>query len=133
MLQNATDILADATPVQIKWVMARLVNKTDQKAAKAVGIHRTTASRWSNKAALDEVVNILLREPVKAALTILQEAAVDAASVLVDELERKDKLRAADSILDRIGLRGSQKHELTGKGGDAMTIRVIGGVNLNDV
>jgi len=133
MLRDAKEILASATPLQVRWVMARLVSKTDQKAARAVGIHPTTVSRWSNKVELEKAINILLREPVEAALTVLQKAAIDAASVLVSELERKDKLRAADSILDRVGLRGSQKHEIAGKDGSQLTIRVLGNVDLDAI
>jgi len=126
---NANEILASATPDQIKWVVARLTSKTDREAAKSIGVHPSTVSKWPNKAKLYEAVSILLREPVETALKILQEAAIDAANVLVDELGHKNKLRAADSILDRIGLRGVQKQEISGPGGGPL---VIGNVTLND-
>lgn len=113
--RNANEILADASPEQVKWVLARLVCRTDQEAATEIGFHPSTVSRWPNKSELDRAVSLLLREPVSAALTVLQEAAISAASVLVDALTDKDKLRAADSILDRVGLRGPQEHRHSGE------------------
>jgi len=46
---------------------------------------------------------------------MLQESAVDAAKVLRDSLANKrNKLRAADSVLDRVGLRGPQEVKHSG-------------------
>lgn len=130
---TANEILANATTDQVKWVVARLSSRTDREAAKSIGVHPSTVCKWPNKAKLDKAVNLLLQEPVGAALTVMEKAAIDAASVLVSELERKDKLRAADSILDRVGLRGSQKHEVAGKDGGAIIITYAGNVNPDDV
>lgn len=130
---NTDRILAVATPRQIKWLLVRLISDSDREAAKKAGIHPSTVSKWPNKAELDKAVNLLLREPVSAALTVLQKAAIDAASVLVDELKHKNKLRAADSILDRIGLRGPEKHEIAGKDGGAIALTFTGNVDPDDV
>jgi hypothetical protein len=126
--RNTNEILAGASPEQVKWVLARLVCRTDQEAAQEIGFHPSTVSKWPNKAELDRAVGLLLREPVSAALTVLQEAAIEAAHVLVDSLRRKDKIRAADSILDRVGLRGPQEHKHSGN----VTLGYSGNVDPDD-
>ena len=119
--QDATEILSQATPDQVRWVLARLHTKTDHEAAEEVGVHRSTVSKWDNKAELDIAVNILLREPIKAAVEILGNASAEAAQVIVDTLrvKRDNRLRlnAASDILDRVGVKGAQRHELTGAEG----------------
>ena len=127
---EANEILANATPEQVKWVLKRLGSRSDAEAAKKTKVHPSTVSKWPNKAELDQAVNLLLRTPVLAALEILEDAAVDAADVLVDELTKKSKLAAANSILDRIGLKGTQRVEHTGEGEDGeILVKVVGNID----
>jgi len=120
MLLDANEILGKATPEQAKWVMKRLGFNTDRAAAKAVGIHPTTVSRWDNKAELDRAVHLLLAEPREAALSILKDAVIEAATVKVDGLQKMGKQAQATEILDRVLGRPMQRQEVTGADGGPM-------------
>jgi hypothetical protein len=114
VLTDANVILRSATPEQRRWVTFRLTSNTDKEAAKLAKVHPTTVSRWENKADLDRAVALLLQDPIGAAVDVLGEAAIEAAQVLRDLLKEKDRhlrLRVANSILDRIGVSGTQRHE----------------------
>jgi mannose/fructose/N-acetylgalactosamine-specific phosphotransferase system component IIB len=115
--RSINQLLENATPEQVKWVLARLVQKTDALAAKEIGMHPSTVCRWPNKADLDKAVMLYLRQPIDAALSILQEAAVDAAVVKVGGLKsKKDTIRqsAATEILDRNIGKPKQTQEVEG-------------------
>lgn len=115
--KNINRLLENATPEQVKWVLARLVTKTDGEAAKEIGMHPSTISRWPNKADLDQAVALYLRQPIDAALSILHEAAVDAAVIKVSGLKsKKDTIRqsAATEILDRNIGKPKQTQEVEG-------------------
>lgn len=117
---TANDILGRATPDQVRWVVARLSSKTDHEAARIAGVHPSTVSKWENKGDLDRAVNLLLQEPITAARSILERAAVDAAQVLVDSLTMKGRqLVAANSVLDRVGVTGTNHIDVT-SGGKAL-------------
>jgi hypothetical protein len=67
-----------------------------------------------------------LQEPLLAAIEILNHAAVDAASVLVDQLQdNRNKLAAANSVLDRVGVSVKTKHEVSGKDGGPLVIKLV--------
>lgn len=104
LLIEIRERLKEATPEQIKWVFARLSSKTDKEAAKRVGVNNTSVSKWANKAQLDEIVRMLLIDPLVAAAETLRLAAPDAAAVLVGELRGKQKRAAANDVLDRAGI-----------------------------
>lgn len=111
--RNANEILAQATPEQVRWVTARLTAKSDHEAAKAVGVHPSTVSKWPNKADLDAAVRALLTQTAAAAVLILSQAAPQAAQVLVANLKGKQAVPAANSILDRCGVTGEQHVSVT--------------------
>ncbi len=126
-LRTANEILSQATPEQVRWVMERLTSRTDGEAATRAGVHPTTVSRWSNKEDLDEAVLWLLLERVEGARSILVQAAIQAAQVLVSELSGRHKLAAARDILDRVGLSSKRALDVT-SGGEPLpadTIRII--------
>lgn len=114
---NINQLLENATPEQVKWVLARLVKKTDAEAAKEIGMHPSTVCRWPNKADLDKAVMLYLRQPIDAALNILREAAVDAAVLKVEGLKsKKETIRqsVATEILDRNIGKPKQTQEVEG-------------------
>lgn len=107
--RNANQILADATPEQVRWVVARLSAKSDQAAAKKAGVHPSTVSKWSNKADLDRAVSLLLADVAEATVLILKQAAPEAARALVTSLgDAKERVKAATAILDRAGFAPKQ-------------------------
>ena len=84
MSMNVNHIPENATPEQIKWVLARLLSKTDKDAANAIGIHQSTVSRWENKAELDKAVIALLADKAEGARAIIGDSVIDAAQEKVD-------------------------------------------------
>jgi hypothetical protein len=115
---DAKRILRDASPEQMRWVMARLNTTTDADAARIAGVHPVTVCRWENKAQLDEAVRLLLSDAVEHAAEVLREAAPAAARALTDAVrDKRQRVQAATAILDRVGLSTTQKHELSGPSG----------------
>lgn len=111
--RNVKEILAQATPEQVRWVTARLVTKSDQEAAHKVGVHPSTVSKWPNKAELDRAVNLLLQDVAEATALILKQAAPEAARALVESLrDPKTRVPSATAILDRTGFAARQQHEV---------------------
>jgi hypothetical protein len=87
-------------------------------------VHPVTVCKWANKADLDEAVGLLLVEDAEAARLVLTKAARKAAETLVGELAGRQKLQAANSILDRTGVQAIQSVDLT-TGGQPIPIREI--------
>ncbi len=116
--KTAKQILATATPEQVRWVFRRILNKTDMQAAKEAGVHYSTVSKWPNKADLDIAVNLLLQDPIDAAIAMLREAVPEAAEVLITEVRMKGrhKMLAAEQVLDRMGVSAVHKVDLTSGG-----------------
>jgi hypothetical protein len=113
MPRNANEILATATPEQVRWVIARLSAKSDQEAAKAVKVHPTTVCKWPNKSDLDRAVNLLLQDVAGATALILRQAAPEAARALRESLrDPKMRVSAATAVLDRTGFAARQQHEV---------------------
>lgn len=112
---TANEILHTCTPEQRRWVLFRLSSKSDKEAAKLAEVHPSTVSKWDNKDKLDLAVAFLFQEPINAALKILGETAIEAAEVLRALLRNKNasiRLKAAESILDRLGITSAQKHDI---------------------
>lgn len=117
---SVEELLADATPEQRKWVMARLLTTTDREAAEKVGLHRNTPGRWPNKDELDRAILLMLEEPMEQARRMLEAALVEATQVKIDGLKsRKEELRqeVASEILDRVKGAVAQRIEHTGADG----------------
>jgi len=127
MLLDANRILAEATPEQVKWVTKRLALNTDKAAARAVGVHPTTVSRWDNKAELDRAIHLLLAEPREAALAILRASVIEAAHIKTDGLQKMGKQVVATEILDRVLGRPTQRQELSGPNDGPIEHRITGG------
>lgn len=128
---DANEILAKATPEQVKWVLARLTCDTDYAAAKSVGVHPTTVSRWKNKPDLERAIKIFLGRPIETVTTILNSAAIDAAATKVGGLKSTDervKQSVATEILDRAVGKPEQKVKHSG----SATITLVGGLDLDD-
>lgn len=107
MTRTLDEILAELTPTQRQFIVARHTVTTDVKAAATIGLNAKTVSLWRREGApIDEALDALNLDAVKAASLILTEAAAKAAETLVDELRSgaKDRVRAAVEILNRIGL-----------------------------
>jgi len=116
--QRVVDILERASSLQRLYVFKRLVYPSIPKTARAMGIHRTTPHHWSNIAELEEAVGLLSLEMVPAARNALESLAIDAVQALARGLVRSDaaSIRAAEAVLDRIGLPAMSNVDLTSMG-----------------
>ena len=125
------DLLEGATPIQRRWVIARLMAKSDAEAARVVDIDKGAVSRWHNKAQLDAAVAAMLAAPMEHARAILEEAIPEAARVKIAGLKSRNefvKQAASTNILDRGMGKATQKTEVSGPGGTTLVIG-IGGID----
>ena len=112
------EILANASDVQRAYVRARFLHPNPAAAARAIGLHRTTPSKWSNLAELEKAVTLMDISIIAAAKEKLEEMIPTA----LDALERAAKGRgntsvtAARAILDRAGLPAQSAVDVTSGG-----------------
>ena len=130
MSQNVTqlqEILRTLTAEQLRYVSERVNCKYDYEAAEAIGISRETASRWTNKADVDEAVKLMVLDGVEVAREILRRSTSKAAQEIAEQLGHRSvnvRYKAAKDILDRNIGNAPAKHEVTGKDGGDLIINV---------
>ena len=114
-LQSQLDTLKYVNPIQYEYVYYRSILPSANAALEKV--HRTTG--WlhtqPNNDELEEMAGMLRTDRITQAGIMLQQATIKAVSVMVDDLDSKDrKLRqaAARDILDRVGLRAPDKAQV---------------------
>lgn len=121
MDERVQEILDNATDIQHEYVIARLTHRDPAKAARALGLNRSTPHNWDNLPRLEEAVRLLRRDAIEAARMALQALAVDAVATLGGVMGGKSTaaINAANSILDRVGLpkQSDVKHSGTGEDG----------------
>jgi len=111
-MSELDDILAQLTERQREFVSKRAELGSDKAAADAMGMHRHTAYRWRKQGLpIERAVELITTGNVQAAIDgieearrILREAAPQAAQTLIDQLKKRDAVRAATAILNRAGL-----------------------------
>jgi len=112
------EILARANDIQRKYVQARFLHPNTAAAARAIGIHRSTPSKWDNLEELEEAVTLADISTIAAAKERLEEM-IPAA---LDALERAARSKggtsvaAARAILDRAGLPAQSNVDVTSGG-----------------
>ena len=114
-LQTQLDYLKQSSPIQYEYVVQRSMTPTANMALDK--IQRTVG--WlhalPNKRELQELSDQLRADRIMQASLMLQQATIKAVSVMIDDLDSKDrKLRqsAAKDILDRVGLRAPDKTQV---------------------
>ena len=118
MHPRVEEILARANDIQRKYVQARFLHPNTAAAARAIGIHRSTPSKWDNLEELEEAVTLADISTIAAAKERLEEM-IPAA---LDALERAAKSKggtsvaAARAILDRAGLPAQSSVDVTSGG-----------------
>ena len=114
---RAKEILDRASDTQYKYVIARLTHPTRSAAARSIGMNRSSPSNWDNLAELEEAVFLLRPDVIEAAKLALVELALDAVGALGDALgDKAHRVRAAQAILDRVGLPAASSVDVTSKG-----------------
>jgi len=107
---EAEAILNRATATQVEWVVARVLTRAKQDAAKRdaakrVGIHEKTPYTWENRLELERAVDILRRNVAVGAVFMLQQMAAEAINTLVEVMRSNDtkaRVQAAREILSRV-------------------------------
>ena len=118
MHPRVEEILARANDIQRKYVQARFLHPNTAAAARAIGIHRSTPSKWDNLEELEEAVVLADISTIAAAKERLEEM-IPAA---LDALERAARSKggtsvaAARAILDRAGLPAQSNVDVTSGG-----------------
>lgn len=127
------DILATLTTQQLDFVAVRMYKKTDKEAAIELDIADNTVYGWPNKEDVNAAVRLAKLDGVNVArekLKRLASKAVDTVDAAMGD-KQSPGLTAALAVLNRVGLPEVQRHEVGGK--DGGPIRVIGGVDLDEV
>lgn len=121
------EILESATDIQQDYIRARLIHPNMARAAKSLGLNRSTPIKWDNLDEIEEAVAILRRDAVEAARLALQDLALEAVQTLKAVLQGKGgaAVRAADSILDRVGIPKQSAVDVTSKGQSVQPITFV--------
>jgi hypothetical protein len=124
--------MSGLTPKQEHALSLILARKTGREAAEACGVDERTVSRWRRLPAFQEAMEERLREITAAGVGRLRAGVDDAIQVYLDcvadkSADWKDRLKAADAILDRVGISPTTRVEVSG--GDPLArLREILGV-----
>lgn len=122
-------ILAQLSNDQIRFVVARQEFPTDKESAEAIGISPNTISSWKRKGApIDEAVRLMAEDGLVTALHIRRRNLAKAMAVKVGALDSVDesaRQRAATEIIEWEMGRATQRNEVTGEDGKALTIEVV--------
>jgi len=113
------DILAAASDSQRRYVQARLIYSDVAKAARAIGLNRTTPHKWDNLPELEEAVVLLYNDVIEATKMALESLSFKAVASIAKVLENRDDnaaVAAARAVWDRIGLPGLSAMDVTSGG-----------------
>ena len=111
-LQEELTELRQQSPMFYEWVVARSNLDSDTKALAVIKRGQSWFQMLDEKEHLQELAARLRNDRVTQAMYALEDAAIKAASTLVDKLSSNDDrvaVQAANSILDRLGVRAPDK------------------------
>jgi hypothetical protein len=120
-------ILEAATDIQRRYVMARVLGARGiADAARQLHIHRSTPHQWDNLEDLERVVISVQIDQVDGARWALTNLSVEAVQALQKGLgERSNRIPAANSILDRVGIPKQSAVDVTSKGQSLTPIQFV--------
>ena len=114
---RAQEILDRASDIQYQYVIKRLTEPTLAHAARAIGLHRTTPTKWDNINELEEAVKLLRPDVLESAKQALEDLTLEAVKALGEALgDKSHRVRAAQAILDRVGLPAQSAVDVTSGG-----------------
>ena len=108
---------------QRRFVVQMTDSPTKKEAAEIIGLDPRTVYAWPKF--IDEAVGLLLENAKTSAVEMLTSALARAVMIKLAGLDSNDeKMRqdAASEVIDRILGKAKQTNELTGAGGEALTI-----------
>jgi len=114
-------LLEDFTPKQLRYVAVRPYCNSDSEAADRIGISKSTVYHWGNKEEIDEAVQLLTQDAINEGRRRLKALIAKAIDVIEEELTLgvigdATRMRAALETLNRGGLSGEQKLDVTSGG-----------------
>jgi hypothetical protein len=135
-LHNVTTPSWSWTPQREKAALAVAECATIKEAADVAGVTRKTIHEWMHAPEFKARIDEHLEEVISAARSILRRNATSAAQQLVNihahgHAMHAVKLAASKDILDRVGIKAPDKHELTGANGGPQetVVRIVYGDN----
>ena len=106
-----------ASGTQQDYIIARLTERDQASAARRIGIHKSTVTKWPNLAEIEEVVTVLRRAAVEAGQLALEALVTEAVQALGEALkDKRQRVQAAKTILDRAGLPAMSNVDVTSGG-----------------
>jgi len=118
-LNELQQICKQLTETELRWLSMRTRCDSNAEASRRLGLDNSTFYRYPHKDLIDEAVRLIKLDGVTVAREMLLRNSGKAAEVmvgLVDGAESESvKLKAATEVLDRVGLAGSTKHEISGE------------------
>lgn len=126
------------TPQRERAALAVAVERTETAAATAAGCARKTICRLMREPVFVARVREHLRPAKDLALIELERAAPEAARTIVDLSVyglpgHTTRLAAAKDVLDRIGVKPTDKVEISGKDGGPLVVKQLSGVSVSDL
>lgn len=116
-------ILDQLTPIQYRFIVARLEEKSDFAAARVIGIDEKTPGRWPEKKLIDRALQLAARDGVVLALTMRRKALPRAMAVKISGLQSDDeRIRQSSSTEIIEGELGKPNQPISGKDGGAIEI-----------
>lgn len=129
-----SEIWAQLTRNQRRFVIAMQEHTTKKDAALAIGLEADTVYRWNG--IVDDAIELLSQDITTAAYAIIESYGVKAAMVKATGLDsdrENTRQYSATEILDRVLGKPTQRSELTGADGEELNIRFTWvGDNDND-
>jgi hypothetical protein len=112
-------ILNQLTPIQYRFIVARLECKSDAEAARMLGLDEKTPTRWDEKKLINRAIELATRDGVVLALTMRRRSLPRAMAVKISGLESdNEKIRqdASTEIIEGELGKATQKSETSVKG-----------------
>jgi hypothetical protein len=126
-------LLKTLTVDQIRFIVARQDCSSDAEAARVIGINKGTVSRWGDP--VQRAVVLMALDGVHIAQELLRRALNEAVQVKIDGLRSRNEHVRQDvstEIIDRNMGKPTQRQEITGADGEALTIKTVG-FDMNDI
>jgi len=127
--EQLSDILRTLTPEQLKFVAARMYQRSDAAAARECDLPSSTVYGWDNKPDVDRAVQLAQLDGVHVAQERLRRLMDKAVDVLEGEMNGKSRnakrLEAAIEVLDRVMGKATQRNEISGADGGPVSLAVV--------
>ena len=112
-------ILKNASSIQLCYIRARIAGATDSaKAAKKLGVHRTTPHKWDNLEDLEQAIKTI---QVKQIMMLYKSP-----TAFTEENEETSWLQSAQQVLTEAFVRGGKKREDQDRSGFVYVIEDTG-------